>query len=292
MFELLKALFRRRDRSLIVMVVDPDEFVSPVEYSLDSKRQKRWFTALFTVIGIAFAVVIMLVILRWTAGGDARLKAELVALNERLATLSDSVSARDRQLTDIRNTMLGIRSNGSSISNGNSTSNQELPQRESNQDTGSTSSVVLSAEWSNNQTYSFRPLHEQIAENSLRGTNFPANLPVLGRLTRTYLPNLGHYGIDIAVREGTVVRSIGDGRVIGADWTLSFGYVVTIMHSDGYVVVFKHLTETDLQTGNLIVKGDTIGRVGMAGSLSSGPHLHIELWKDGSVLDPMLYFIE
>src|SRR5690606_27077557 len=109
MFELLKALFRWRDRSLIVMVVDPDEFVSPIEYSLESKKQKRWFTAIVALLCTGIVIILVLVLLRWTAGGDARLKAKLITLTERLATLSDSVTARDRQLTDFRNTMLGIR---------------------------------------------------------------------------------------------------------------------------------------------------------------------------------------
>src|SRR5690606_38172268 len=141
--------------------------------------------------------------------------------------------------TDIRNTMLGIRPNSTSNSQRAMTSNRNEQHVESTHDTGSTSTVLLPVEWSESQSYSYRPIQEQIAENSLKETIFAANLPVMGRLTRMFLPDVGHYGIDIAVREGTAVRSIGDGRVISANWTFSYGYVVTIMHSDGYVVVFK-----------------------------------------------------
>jgi murein DD-endopeptidase MepM/ murein hydrolase activator NlpD len=294
MLDLIKSLFRSRDRDLIVMIVDPEDTGEPKELRLDSKSQSRWF--LVSIYGSLIFIVLFLVliILRWTAGGDARIRMELNQLADRVSSLSDSVEVRDQQLRQIRTTLGGV---------GSSTTTTERQQANQNGGASAATSsdmgtsevydVVFPPDWNRTpRTVSSRPGIRGGDDGESSATIFPARLPVSGRITRSYLPSIGHYGTDIALKEGTVLRNFVKGTVIGSDWTLPYGYVVTVMHEDGHVLVYKHLTSSNVLSGDVLQKGDQIGIVGMAGTLSSGPHLHIELWRNGSHIDPMLYFME
>jgi len=294
MINLIKSLFRQRDRDLIIMIVDPSDMGKPDELTLRAKSQTRWFTGIIFGGGIFIVLFLVLLLLRWTAGGDARIRMELNQLANRVNSLSDSVEVRDQQLRQIRSTIGG----GSQ----NTPTTPALQSREnnnssvggaSNATTQEVADIIFPADW-NRVTRGMTSRPRIRDGRGGNGTNsvFPARLPVSGRITRSYLPGRGHYGTDIAVREGTILRNVAIGTVIGSDWTIPYGYVVTIMHEDGNVLVYKHLITSSVQSGEVLQKGDQIGIVGMAGTLSSGPHLHVELWKNGSHIDPMSYFVE
>lgn len=294
MDKLIKALFRKRDRDLVVMIVDPSDLGEPEEIQLSSSQQSRWF--LTTIIGSAILSVALVILLlaRFVTGGDARTRAELNQLATRVGALSDSVAIRDQQLRSIRATLSGggdrsENRNGQQLSvSPSSVNNRTALQSE----VPEAVEIVFPPEWS-------RATRSMTGRPVIRGTSaeqeggiFPARLPVSGRITRPYMPEIGHFGTDIAVKEGTVLRNIAKGTVIGSDWTIPYGYVLTIIHDDGHVMVYKHLVESVVQAGDVVLKGDKLGAVGMAGTLSSGPHLHVELWKNGSHIDPMLYFVD
>jgi murein DD-endopeptidase MepM/ murein hydrolase activator NlpD len=120
---------------------------------------------------------------------------------------------------------------------------------------------------------------------------FPALPPVEGFITRTFEARTGHYAVDIAVDEGTVVRSVGDGYVILSDYTHEGGYAIAVQHSDGYVTVYKHNERLLKRTGDRVRARDEIAISGNSGEISTGPHLHFELWHDGLAQDPRNYFI-
>jgi murein DD-endopeptidase MepM/ murein hydrolase activator NlpD len=294
MIELIKSLFRLRNRDLIVMLVDPKDVGEPDELRLEAKSQSRWFMAAILGGGLFVLLFLLLVILRWTAGGDARIRMELNQLASRVNSLSDSVIVRDQQLRQIRTTIAG----GGQSSNGQPTPenrvlNGDIGRAQPNGTSQEVVDIAFPADWNRvTRNMNTRPRIRGGITAEVGSSTFPARLPVTGRITRPYLPSNGHYGTDIAVKEGTILRNVAVGTVIGSDWTIPYGFVVTIIHEDGHVLVYKHLTASNIQTGDVLQKGDLIGIVGMAGTLSSGPHLHVELWKNGSHIDPMLYFVE
>lgn len=102
-----------------------------------------------------------------------------------------------------------------------------------------------------------------------------------------------HYGVDFAAKRGTPVRSIGDGKVFFAGWRKGgFGRLVEIQHSgnDGsvYTSRYAHLQAVakGVRKGVSVKKGQVIGFVGSTGR-STGPHLHFELYKDETYVDPL-----
>lgn len=119
----------------------------------------------------------------------------------------------------------------------------------------------------------------------------PALAPVNGFVTRGFDARTGHYGIDIAVEEGTSVRAIGDGYVVMADWTQEGGYAIAIQHSDGYLSVYKHNGQLYKRTGDRVQARDNIAVSGNSGEFTTGPHLHFELWRNGLAQDPSAYLV-
>jgi len=118
----------------------------------------------------------------------------------------------------------------------------------------------------------------------------PTLLPVEGFLT-THFQKGGwfaartHYGIDIAAKKGSVIRAAGAGIVLIADWTPDFGNVVVISHGRGVFSYYAHAMRLLVSQGFRVKRGQPIALLGSSG-ISSAPHLHFEIWKDGEPLDP------
>ncbi|MEM1043406.1 MAG: M23 family metallopeptidase [Bacteroidota bacterium] len=128
-------------------------------------------------------------------------------------------------------------------------------------------------------------------ETYLASLQFPALPPVEGFFARGFDAARGHYGIDKAVAEGTTVRAIGDGYVVAADWTNDGGYVVAVQHADGYLSVYKHNSRLLKSTGDRVRSREALALSGNTGEITTGPHLHFELWRNGLAQDPRLYLV-
>jgi len=113
--------------------------------------------------------------------------------------------------------------------------------------------------------------------------------PLKGIVTNAYNPKEHHYGIDIAANDKQNVFSVLEGTVIFVSWTIKTGFVVQIQHANNFVSVYKHLESVNVKQGEKILVATVIGEVGNAGTLSTGPHLHFELWHNGNSLDPANY---
>lgn len=128
-------------------------------------------------------------------------------------------------------------------------------------------------------------------ERYLSSIQLPALPPVNGFLTNGFNARTGHYAIDIAVREGTMVRAVGDGYVIFSDWTHEGGYALIVQHADGYVSIYKHNQRVLKRVGDRVHAREAIAVSGNSGESTSGPHLHFEFWNHGLAQDPRLYLV-
>lgn len=125
----------------------------------------------------------------------------------------------------------------------------------------------------------------------LPGLQFPVLSPITGIVSRGFDARTGHYAVDIAVEEGKVIRAIGDGYVIMADWTHDGGQIIAIQHADGFVSVYKHNSRLLKRLGDRVRDREAIALSGNSGEITTGPHLHFELWHNGLAQDPMYYVI-
>jgi murein DD-endopeptidase MepM/ murein hydrolase activator NlpD len=108
---------------------------------------------------------------------------------------------------------------------------------------------------------------------------------------RHFNPLEGHYGIDLVAAPNEVVKAALDGTVTMSTWTLETGYVIQIQHDHELISVYKHNATLFKSVGQKVLAGDAIAIVGNSGELTTGPHLHFELWHDRVPLDPVDYIV-
>ncbi len=120
----------------------------------------------------------------------------------------------------------------------------------------------------------------------------PVRPPVEGGFpTRGFDAQAAHYGTDIAVPEGTQVRSIGSGYVVLAGRTQDDGHTIAVQHADGYLSVYKHNNRLLKQTGDYVQAREVLAVSGNTGERTTGPHVHFELWRNGHAQDPRSYVL-
>ena len=115
--------------------------------------------------------------------------------------------------------------------------------------------------------------------------------PANGGISSEFSLQEKHFGVDITLPENSAVYSVSDGRVLFAEWTSETGFVIIIEHLNGLTSVYKHNSSLSKTQGEHVRRGEVIGFSGNTGELTSGPHLHFELWFEGDPVDP-LDFIE
>jgi murein DD-endopeptidase MepM/ murein hydrolase activator NlpD len=284
MFDFLKRLFKNQDRDLTFVLFDDEEPESSTSYHFKPSGLWRLFYG-----SLAFAVVLALLVVMFTPLGalmynreDAQLRQRAIAISKKVQALQDSLQARDSQLMEIQKVIASGKDTSFSVDQ--NFSNAVPEENPKNWELETFSDVTTKGKLSQN---------EIIFSKIFKGSpQFPANYPLEGTFTRGYEPENGHYGIDIATKNGTPFKAIADGAVLNEEWTINYGFVVHIQHSNGIITVYKHAASLSKSIGDIVLKGDILGTVGDVGLMSSGPHLHIEIWKNGVPQNPNTYLIK
>ena len=94
-----------------------------------------------------------------------------------------------------------------------------------------------------------------------------------------------HFGIDFVCKEEPI-KSVFEGTVLMSSWTKDSGYVISIVHPNNLISVYKHNSKVFVEPGQIVKTGEVISIIGDTGELSSGPHLHFELWLNGKSVNP------
>ncbi|HMQ06995.1 MAG TPA: M23 family metallopeptidase [Saprospiraceae bacterium] len=113
--------------------------------------------------------------------------------------------------------------------------------------------------------------------------------PVTGSISAGFLDVEDHYGVDILASQNTPIKTIMDGIVIFADYSVESGHTIAVQHPNNIISVYKHNSVLLKKTGDRLHAGEAIAIIGNSGTLSFGPHLHFELWFDGYPVDPVKY---
>jgi len=116
--------------------------------------------------------------------------------------------------------------------------------------------------------------------------NFVLFPPVKGTVSERYNPKEKHYAVDIVTSKDAPVKATADGTVIFAEWTADTGNVIILEHRNNLISVYKHNASLAKEQGEIVKAGEVIAIAGNTGELSTGPHLHFELWSDGYPINP------
>tara|TARA_Y100000739_G_scaffold222865_1_gene224926 strand:+ start:1607 stop:2470 length:864 start_codon:yes stop_codon:yes gene_type:complete len=122
--------------------------------------------------------------------------------------------------------------------------------------------------------------NELVVENKMFFT------PIKGEITQSFNSKENHYALDISADIGTPVKSVLEGKIIFSEWSVDTGYVIIIDHGQDIISVYKHNSKVLKKQNDFVQAGEVIAYSGNQGNLSTGPHLHFELWKNGTPINP------
>lgn len=146
----------------------------------------------------------------------------------------------------------------------------------------------------------FRIEYESETRNNLFKHEIISNIPAEYKLVAFFSPMTGvvtnhfnreekHFGIDIVADNNSVIKATSDGTVVYSDWTVDNGYCIGIQHNGNLFSVYKHNAVLLKDDGDFVSAGEPIAIYGNSGSMSTGPHLHFEIWYNGTPLNPEDY---
>lgn len=111
--------------------------------------------------------------------------------------------------------------------------------------------------------------------------------PLNGTLSQGFDSQKNHLAVDIVAKKNSAVKATADGTVIFSGWTTETGYVLILKHAHDYISVYKHNGNLLKEQGDFVKSGEVIASVGSSGELTTGPHLHFELWFGGYAINPI-----
>ena len=125
-----------------------------------------------------------------------------------------------------------------------------------------------------------------ILNNSKSNVKIVFFAPLTGNISQDFDANSKHFAVDIVAKTGTPIKAASDGTVIFSGWSAETGYTILLKHNKDYISVYKHNGNLLKQQGDFVKSGEVIASVGSTGELSTGPHLHFELWIGGYAINP------
>jgi murein DD-endopeptidase MepM/ murein hydrolase activator NlpD len=287
-FKFLKALFSVRKKKVTVILVQENKPAEPDTFSFIPKRMFHvgiYITLLTCAVIFVTLSVTPLGYLLYDRE-DAEIRQMALDLALRINVLSDSLRVRDAHLQTIQSVL-----RKEADTTFQTASYESLFEEYSGflekEEVQTSEAIQLDLE-------SIRNVDSKQIIYSGKFSNtpeFPAPAPLNGILTQKFDVSTKHYGIDIAASKGSIVRALADGVVISAEWSINYGNTIQIQHGDGYISIIKHCSSLLKKEGDVVLRGDGIGVLGLSGVINTGPHVHIELWRNGVALDPELYLI-
>ncbi len=259
----------------------------------DSTFQSVWSMKLsrlkvFGVVSFASLVIVLLVTLLIAATGlreyipgypDAKQRQMMVETALKVDSLEIELVKRDEFFSGIKAIISG-----------------EIPEDNIAYDTTSESNDVNFTEYNHDSVFQDNLLAEQLNLSIQNNTRKKTELsqmnfyvPVKGIITNHFNLSADHFGVDLVSDPNARISTILEGTVIFSGWTLETGYVMYIQHDADLVSVYKHNAELLKSTGDKVRAGEAIAIIGNSGELSTGPHLHFELWHRGNALNPEQY---
>jgi len=248
-------------------------------------RLSRWNVALLFVLGSFFIVILTTFVIAYTPlreyipgypDADAIQKARYNKAY--IDSIEEKLQYQEKYLNNLKYLILyGEPINKQTVMHVDTTQNYK--------------NLVLDA---SPEDSSFRKMVEQEEKYSLSQEKplqslFVQNhyfIPVKGIIVNKFNKSQKHYGVDIVTKSKDMVFSILDGQIVYAGYTSQTGFMVIIQHRENLLSIYKHMDQIFTTMGQKVNAGDVLGIVGNTGELTTGPHLHFELWYKGQPLNP------
>lgn len=219
----------------------------------------------------------------WFDPRFAELKAtkEVMELASRVDSLQLEVKRKDDFISNFKTIISGEDAQYTDVENAGSIESSEITEIVQ-------SEVINPIDSQFREEFEKGGLEFQLTDNRLSEElqDFFLFKPVDGIVSEHFDPQIDHLAIDIVAKQDEPVKSVADGTVIFASWTQDSGYVLAIQHRGNLISMYKHNSDLLKNVGNFVTAGEVISIIGNTGELTSGPHLHFELWYNGNPINP------
>lgn len=268
-----------------MVIMNEDTYEEKVSFKL---RPLNVFVA--GGIGVILLVTLTIFLIAFTGlreyipgYADIKSRRQISSLVLRADSLERSLNARDLFLANLRSVINGKIPLDSSV---------EKPAVVQRFDTiqdleRSMQDSLLRIEVESQDPFSLSTSDASSMSNSIRSFLFFP--PVKGTITNRFDAINKHFGIDVVAPANEPIKATLDGTVVLANFTSETGWVIAIQHNNNLFSFYKHNSALLKKPGDFVKAGDAIAVIGNSGEMSSGPHLHFELWFNGSALDPVKY---
>ncbi|OEK06867.1 M23 family metallopeptidase [Roseivirga misakiensis] len=263
----------------IFIIQNEEDFSEKATYKFTYARIVFFAFLTFLVVLTISIYLVNTVMAQWfdPRYAEQETRKDLVQMSISLDSLTQELESRDRFITSFKKIMKG------DVSTDEVTADQPVRQV-SGTDTEQLERTdsIFKAEFEQGSDFL---LTGEIQNDELRQLYFFS--PITGTISESFDPQGGHFGVDIVSKKDEPVRSIADGTVIMASWTQSEGNVIAVQHRDDLISLYKHNATLIKEVGDYITAGEIVAIIGNTGELTSGPHLHFELWYNGSAVNPV-----
>ncbi len=286
------------EKKFLIIIRNEETFEETANYRLTLQNIYLLLCTLILSLGIIlFLLIAFSPIKRYVPGyGDLRSQSEFIKLEQKVNTLEQEISARDTYIQSIKRILTGNPETTDDV-----TKNIHIKQEKPEPLAKVREDSLLRAEFEANQAIEARsknqnsPNKPQVSSvnfktgerESFTDLNFVS--PIRGPVGASYDPSKGHLGVDIIAPKNTPIKSILDGTVIQSDWSIENGHTIAIQHSNNLLSMYKHNSALLKKAGSRVKAGEAIAIIGNTGTLTSGPHLHFELWYKGQTVNPVEY---
>lgn len=278
-----RTLSNRLTTKYLLIIRNEENFAEKSTYSFTySKIILVLLLSFFAFFGLSFYLSTSL-LEAWFDPRFAELKAtkEVMELASRVDSLQHEVKKKDDFITNIRTIMSGEDSQYTDVENTGSIESSEISEIVESQGVNAIDSQFR-------EEFEKGGLEFQLTDNRLSEElkDFFLFKPVDGIVSEHFDPQIDHLAIDIVAKQDEPVKSVADGTVIFASWTQDSGYVLAIQHRGNLISMYKHNSDLLKNVGNFVTAGEVVSIIGNTGELTSGPHLHFELWYNGNPINP------
>lgn len=276
-------LWIRLTERYLLVIRNEDNFAEKATFGFTYAKMLVITTAVLVVVFSVSLFVSNFALLRWfhPASKETQINRQLINMSASVDSLQKEIIARDEYLTRIQKTIEG---DDKYLKKGSrETARTEKPPNRVPVDLQAVNAV--DAEF-RNQFESQNKAQSAAETGIIPQTQFlfsPLQNPII---SDKFNPKAKHWGIDLVARKNEPVHVVADGTVILSSWTQDSGNVIAVQHPNQLISVYKHNSALLKKAGDFVKAGEAVAVIGNSGELTTGPHLHFELWYNGNPVNP------
>jgi murein DD-endopeptidase MepM/ murein hydrolase activator NlpD len=281
-------LWTRLTERYLLVIRNEDNFAEKTSFSFTYAKLLVITTAVLVILFLFSLFVSNFLLAKWLnpATKEAQLTRKLIDLTTTVDSLQDAIAARDEYLLRIQKTIQGdnefLKAGSQDTTNGNAKGRNDKPLTKP-----SDLKAVNPVDAEFRSEFETQNQAQAAAETGTVSSTAFLFAPLRGAIiSDKFNPKTSHWGVDLVAKKGEPIHAVTNGTVILASWTQDSGNVIAVQHPNQLVSVYKHNSSLLKKAGDFVKAGETIAIIGNSGELTTGPHLHFELWNKGNPVNP------